>query len=190
MLFSTWAVSSQTEENRQNRNVPDKTKQDMMDNSVRELIELLTEDSKETPAGRKVKAIEHLGASGEKKGIPVLIKLLDYKNESLPVIDPKAINIMMDEPSPAGRYPAIGALMQIGKPALPALVEVVEKEEPGTLRSENAITTIRYIFLRGNLLDGVIFLEKSASESKSPKGSDRLFLLAQELRVLMKKLQQ
>lgn len=44
------------------------------------------------------------------------------------------------------RFPATGALAQIGEPALPALAKVIEANPPGSLMTRNATYTVKFIF--------------------------------------------
>jgi hypothetical protein len=151
----------------------------------------LTRNNQEISASEKVDAIKRLGDAKAKRTIPILVKYLDYEdtsvlNRSLHGIDITEYN----DVSSARRYPAIGSLVRMSKESLPALVEVLEKESLDSLRSKNARITIQYIFLRENVVNGILYLEKAASESKALNGSERLLKAAQEMRTLLEKVQQ
>jgi hypothetical protein len=66
------------------------------------------------------------------------------------------------------RYPATGALFQIGRPALPALIKVIETHESSSLESENAIYTVEGIF-REALAEGTKYLREAAVRALSPE---------------------
>ncbi len=193
MLFSNMQVASQKGETEQNKNVSNSQpgKENRDDDGVQEFIKILTSDDREIPPARKVDAIKHLGDSKAPVAISILAKYLDYEDKSIPVRNVDSINITeQDDVSPSKRFPAIGSLVQFGKAALPALVGVIEKEPTGTMRSKNANIAVRYIFLRENVMDGIIYLEKAASESNVPEGSQRLLTAANELRKLLEKVQE
>ena len=77
------------------------------------------------------------------------------------------------------RFSAMGALFLIGKPALPALIKVVEDFDEQDQMSKNAAFTIFVIF-RGKLSDGVEYVNNAASKS-SAKGYQRLSNLAETM---------
>ena len=69
--------------------------------------------------------------------------------------------------------------VNIGEPALPALIKVIEEEKANSIRSQNALYAIQQIF-RGDSLKGVLYLEKAMTESKSINGSKRLQFAARK----------
>ncbi len=162
-------------------------KQDKNDDGIQEYIDILNDCKQDIPASKKINAIKQLGFANVERAIPVLIKYLDYEDVSKRPTE-NAIDLYDGISTPAGRYPAIGALSQFGKQSLSDLSNVVEKEELNSTKSKNARQTIQYIFLEGNLIDGILYLEKAASASKVPNGSERLQATAQELRKIWKKL--
>jgi hypothetical protein len=175
-------VSSQDREAMNNTKVS-KTppeKDDKGDDGIQEYIDILNESGQNVSSSKKTNAIKQLGFANVKRAIPVLIKYLDYVDISKL---PQGNNIDISDgiSTPASKYPAIGALTQFDKESLPDLIKIVEKEDLNSTRSKNARQTIQYIFLKGNLLDGVLYLEKAASESKESNGSERLLKVAQEL---------
>ena len=70
------------------------------------------------------------------------------------------------------RYPAIDALFQIGKPALPALCKVIASDAPASINSKNATLTIILIF-RDDPQQGVNFLDDQASKAPPPVAASR-----------------
>jgi hypothetical protein len=193
VLFLNLKVSSQNEETIQSKNMSNKQqkKKDEDKDGIQDFINTLTDNNKEIPPSKKVDAIKRLGDANKKRAIPILIKYLDYEDASVLDRNVNSINITeYNDISPARRYPAIASLVQMGEESLPALVEVVEKEPLDSTLNKNARVTIQYIFLRGNLLNGILYLEKASSESKVPNGSERLLIAAQELKKLLKKVQE
>ena len=78
------------------------------------------------------------------------------------------------------RFPAVNALYLIGKPALPALVKVIENFDEQDLMSRNARYTMVVIF-SGKLSEGVEYVTQAASKSSSALGSQRLSVLEREM---------
>lgn len=190
VLFWNLQVSSQTEVMTQNKNiaVDHQAKEDEENDGVQAFIDILTGEDKDTSPAKKIDAIKRLGDANAKRAISVLIKYLDYEDTSIPTRNADSIDISEGSyVSPVKRYPAIGSLAQIGEAALPVLVKVLEEQPLNSIRSKNARATIQYIFLRGNMLDGVLYLEKAASESQVSNGSERLKMAAQEMRKLLEK---
>jgi hypothetical protein len=70
-------------------------------------------------------------------------------------------------------YPATSALGQIGKPALPALVEVIETNDAASLESKNARWTVRAIF-RFHREAADKFLQASSAKAATPEAKRRL----------------
>jgi hypothetical protein len=70
-------------------------------------------------------------------------------------------------------YWAKSALVQIGKPALPALVKTLEATDTATIKFKNATETVMNIF-RDNRVEGPLFLRQAAKKSQTPLGAQRL----------------
>ena len=75
------------------------------------------------------------------------------------------------------RFPAVSTLYLIGKPALPALVKVVENFDEQDLMNRNAREDIFSIF-NGKRSEGVKYINEAASRSSSALCSQRLSILA------------
>ena len=60
----------------------------------------------------------------------------------------------------SGHYPATGALIQIGKASLPALIEVIATEEPATVKATNALYTLEQIY-RDDLLGAAEYVSNA-----------------------------
>jgi|GEM_PF-5515753 len=132
-----------------------------VDEEVQQLIEVL---KKKKEPSEVVAAIKILGDMKAKEAIPELIKYLDYEkkyNDEQPkyVEGVKVDGMEIGKTIPlSGRYPATIALFQIGKPALPALVQVIEENEVESVKSENALYTIQFMF-RDDLSKSIKYLK-------------------------------
>jgi len=76
-------------------------------------------------------------------------------------------------PNTGTRYPATDALMEIGKAALPALVKVIETNDPGSLVSKNARYAARTIFAYRDK-EGDEFFRQAAEKADTPEAKERL----------------
>jgi hypothetical protein len=144
------------------------------DREVNHLAQIVQdEQTRQNEQEHLLHAIQRLAELGTPKAINILIDLLTYRR-TFPQEqgDPNVIN-GIHLITPAGRYPAIGALFQIGKPALPALVNVIATHESDSLRSQNATTTIMYIF-RESPAKGVEFLNQAALDAPTQEAKQRL----------------
>jgi hypothetical protein len=83
--------------------------------------------------------------------------------------------------TPGERYPAAGALMEIGRPCLPAVVKVVAQNASDSLESRNALEIVRVLF-RYDLAGGVDYLNEAAEKASSPEAAKRLRKAAESLR--------
>jgi HEAT repeat protein len=123
---------------------------------------------------RVVKAIQKLGRLRAAEAIPDLVNLLgfrywrDWEKKPGPVRMGGRHLIYVGT-----RYPATEALVEIGKPALPALLEVVETREFDSIESKNARYTIRMIF-RGEPPKADDFLKEAAAQASVPEAKRRL----------------
>ncbi len=194
LLFGGVNVSSQSEKLMKDNDIHgkeqniSKPKRD----GIQEFIDVLESNDKSTPSDSKINAIKRLGDARVERAIPLLIKYLDYKDEvAIERSKPRTINgvtIITEENDLllTGRYPAAGALIQIGKSVLPELVKVIEKEEPDSIRSQNTLFVIQQIFIE-DWLKGVLYLEEASTKSKSLNGSERLQMAAKKIRELLEK---
>lgn len=108
--------------------------------------------------------MRYLGLAHSERAIPTLISLLAFHIAP----DPHRFN------DPA-QYPAIGALRNIGQPALPALMEVLANKENDTTESKNALDVFMDIDAhRGNLDKGLKRLKRAAQKETDPVRAARL----------------
>jgi hypothetical protein len=141
--------------------------------SMQSLTILRDEQLRVREPERVIKAIEQLGQMKSIAAIDDLVQLLTFK-QSFPWENRNLGMVEEDHPiTPLSRYPAAGALFQIGRPALPVLIKVVEAEETGSLASENAIYTVTQIF-RDSPAGGVEYLRDAAAKASSAQAARRL----------------
>lgn len=119
-------------------------------------------------------AMLYLGMRHIEKAIPMLISLLTYR-QGPP--DPRDVNhqesqfghlVTRDE-----QYPAINGLYAMGKPAIPALVQVLASKDIGSIDSKNALYAFMNIY-RGNAGDGIHILERAAERQTDSLHAARL----------------
>jgi len=136
---------------------------------TRPLLEVLhqKDPQQSDPVGVRT-AILKLGRMRCADAIDDLIGLLTFR---FPF--PKENEMAMNRPFTGSRYPATSALTEIGKPALPALVKVIETNDPASLLSKNARFTVRSIFAY-RLADGDKFFKEAAEKAATPEAKQRL----------------
>jgi hypothetical protein len=150
---------------------------------VQELLSVLRDENlRERSQQEVVKAINKLGELRSREAIDDLVSLLSFKQTFMLEEEAKSKGIIerIHVITPDTRYPAIGALICIGKPALSSLINVVQSQEEGTLESENAIYSITEIF-RADFLEGVDYMRQAASQASSIQSQQRLQKLVAKL---------
>lgn len=147
-----------------------KTKTKQLDENVQKLLKELNAENILAENPEKLsKIIDELGQRRISESIPNLIKYLDVERKSK--FNGGAIGL---RPLPiGGDFPAVSALFQIGESALPALIEVITKEQTDLLKSKNALRTIHLIF-REDLSKAVEYLEKSMAQAETSGGKQNL----------------
>jgi hypothetical protein len=138
---------------------------------------------------RVAQAIKRLGELKSKGAITDLTHLLTFKRtfewESQTGEAVDEIHLI----TAAERYPATGALIEIGKPSLPALIEVIEAHGSSSLESENARYAVMIIF-RDNPARAVDYMRKAVAKASSPEAEQRLSYAADKVAEIVKKLTQ
>jgi hypothetical protein len=104
-----------------------------------------------------IAALEILGHEHAASYIPQLVNLLTFRRKFYW----EGTRFTMRPVSELDHYPAAGALFEIGKPALPALLAVASEEKPDSLKFTNAVSTIMLIH-RDQSSQGVHFLRQAA----------------------------
>lgn len=83
-----------------------------------------------------------------------------------------------DHPSQKSYFPAMWALIAWGDFAIPSIIEILETEDPDSLKWKNGISVIRNYF-RFDDSKAAEFLLSKADFAKSVKGTNRLRKAAQ-----------
>jgi hypothetical protein len=131
-----------------------------------------------------LKIILQLEAMKAVQAVDDLVRLLTFKHsyycdyckgESTDTFNEEEHSIWLPQ-----HYPAIGALFKIGKPALPALIKVIESNEVDSLPSKNAVYTVESIFSQ-NYLEGAEYLREMATKASFTYEAHRLLEAAQQL---------
>ncbi len=136
------------------------------------LIDSLSDENLKTNnADKFVENIKVIGSKRIIEAVPNLIGLIDFKYEK-PSTNP-AVGFGQYTGMISSDYPAVEALAQIGKSSLPALIILIEDEQTKSLKSDNALYTIKIIF-RNDLSKAVEFLETSVIDSTTKTGKERL----------------
>lgn len=152
------------------------------DRRVSELLTLLRDEQLRTSEPKRViEAIDRLGEMKAIEAIDDLIELLTFEKifeweKNIPRdfhVDLIGIDLL-------DRYPATVALFRIGKPALPALLKVIERSEVGTLENNLAIRTVMMTF-GDDPKNGVTFFREAAERTLSPDKARRLLEAAARL---------
>jgi len=129
------------------------------DAEVSQLITILRDSPLQEREPEKIKeAIERLGEMRATIAAEDLARLITFRVRKM-----KPLNIKTEADE---RYPAKGALILIGKPALPALLKVIENNDKEELAHQNALSAVITIF-RGDLPSGVQYLKEAAAKSQS-----------------------
>jgi hypothetical protein len=128
-----------------------------------------------------VSAIQRLGEMRATEAIDDLIQLLTFarKFDWESPDDKMIVEIQLIHTG--NRFPATSALFQIGRPALPALVKVIELDSLGSLKGQNAMFAIQGIF-SDDLSGGVKYLEEAAQASSNADSAQRLIQAATQLK--------
>src|SRR5579872_4502368 len=116
-------------------------------------------------------AIMRLGDAKTIEAAPVIADYLDYKRPFTPE-EEESIRLHFSMPL-REFYPAVTALFQIGKPALPALSNAICKPNISSLALDKAVFTTMLIF-REDPTAGIRFLKSNAQASTDPVISARI----------------
>jgi hypothetical protein len=107
-----------------------------------------------------IAAINRLGELKAELAIGDLISILTFRQQFSE--EQEEISIVTD----GQRYPAINALWQIGKPALPALSAVIASNVSQSTSAKNAVYTVMLIF-RDDPKQSVDYLEDQATKARN-----------------------
>lgn len=117
--------------------------------------------------------IRYLGLAHVDRAVPALVAMLGYK------VPPQALR----KPTNDDLYPAIGALVNIGEPAVPALIEVLASKDNDSIESKNAIDSLMDMRVyRDNLNLPLRAIKRAADKENDPIRSARLHRALQDAR--------
>ena len=152
---------------------------DQQEIEVKRLLSIIRDKNmqREDP-NKTTAAINRLGEMHATEAIDDLIQLLTYTSVSA---KEKESGLITEKNF---RYPAQGALFQIGKPALPALVKVIAETENEGMR-DNALRTVNSIF-RESPQEAPAYLKKIAANTSSSLARQRLLKAAEQLDKVIK----
>ena len=145
------------------------------------LLGIIRDESLREKDPKRVSAdFAKLGEMKATEAIPDLVRLLEFR-----VYEPWEKDPTL-EPSDrlrtsARKYPAIGALVGIGEPALPALVRAVETSHPASLEGKCALEAIRMMY-PDEIGRAIRYLEGVAAREQPSDGRDRLRASAARLK--------
>ena len=130
--------------------------------SVKDAVSFLkaAKSNNNVPAECIVAAIHKLYKVRSKEAIDILIEYLDYE----PWKEEQVVTGSNAEP------PAVDELFAVGRPALPALVKVLERTDISNVARKNAVQTIMLIY-RDDPPAGISFLVKEAAKTSDGESS-------------------
>jgi hypothetical protein len=140
-----------------------------LENSTQELrLEYLKGERERLNSDCVLYAMEELGYYKYTPAINVLIRYLDYRDPA------KMPGFRQTHIEWSGSiYPVGDALFQIGKPAIPELIEVIADAATSDLGQNNAADVVSAIY-REDLAEGVAVLVRAARAQTDPLASLRL----------------
>jgi hypothetical protein len=126
-----------------------------------ELVRYLTDhETRREDAACISDTILYLEAKRDPEAAPVLSQYLDFARPITPG-EKEGIN-----PFGRARYPAVTALADIGKPALPSLIKVIRNNDSNSLVFKNAVAAEMSIH-RADVVEGVEYLLVQAAKEQA-----------------------
>ncbi|HKV40553.1 MAG TPA: hypothetical protein VJX67_15175 [Blastocatellia bacterium] len=140
---------------------------------------------RKTDPERLAKAIEEIGRIKYIPAIKDLIGLLDFRR-TFPheIVDGAIIEVHLYPPE--DRWPAIGALSNIGKPSLDAATKAVMDNPSDSAIGHHAAYLISAIF-KDRDDEAILYMRREASKAEDTIASERLMHAADELSKLTQK---
>ncbi len=115
------------------------------------------------------RAIIELGQAKYELAADVLASYLDFVDETETAVDP---NTRLRRLLPQKKYPAMGALCEIGRPALPAILGIIKNGDSSELVRENALGALINIY-GPDLQVAVESLAQAGRSSSNKNDADR-----------------
>jgi hypothetical protein len=116
-------------------------------------------------------SIQKLGKLKEEKAARVLTRYLDQKRPL--TADEKESERLHMSMSLKEFYPAVSALFEIGKPAVPALLSTIANDTTSVDARNNAVRAEMLIY-RDTPVDGIRALKGAAGNASSPADAERI----------------
>jgi hypothetical protein len=124
-------------------------------------------------------AANQIGLRGYGAASKTLSKYLDYRMPD----DPAMAHLPPISLASAPRYPAAEALFQLGKKAIPELIQVIASAETSQVARRNAIRTA-FAIHREDVAESVRVLVRASKSFPDPQSRDRLYDAAREAAAL------
>jgi hypothetical protein len=144
------------------------------------LSDLRTEKQRQEASQKMVETIKRLGELRAQEAIPDLISLLSFQQTTPGELEDGNVIQEIHPITRSSMYPAVGALIRIGRPALQSLTTILGQNQPESLESKNAYYVVEQIF-RYNIDEGAAYLMQTAATSTDTIAKARLLEAAQNL---------
>jgi hypothetical protein len=142
----------------------------LRDSEVTRLLGILRDQHvRETDPYRVREAMRELGEARCAEAVGDLVKLLDYRFK----FNWEGGKVRIQPIFVSTRYPAVGALIQIGEPALPEVTRAIGQNPPDSLIARNAAYAVKGIFA-GKTEPAVKYLTQAADSESDREQADRL----------------
>ncbi len=145
------------------------------DPEIKELISRLRDREMKLKSSEKTfDAMRVLGNIRCAEAAPAIAENIDLEKK-FPSISKNKDSVVVEDwdiVSLWKRYPAMGALLEIGKPALPELLKIIENEPADSVRSTNALITLQSIFSMSP--EAVAYLENAETKTNTKEVRERL----------------
>jgi hypothetical protein len=143
---------------------------DLQSEEVKPLIQVLKDKELQKNDPDRVRlAILQLGYWGCAAAADDMAALLTFKYR----FDWEGTMIRLQPIFTGTRYPATGALAQIGEASLPALIKVIEANPPDSLMTRNAVYTVKSIYC-DHPGKAESYLKQAAEKATTPESQSRL----------------
>jgi hypothetical protein len=158
-----------------------------------QLLETIQNDQAKSHDPDSVKkAMLELGKFGKPELIGTFIDLIDYR---VPFAWERPDNPLYGQ-NPTGivlelqAYPAVSVLIEYGEVAIPKLVDIVKNNESTSLKSKNAVETIRWILVVGgkHRHEALKILQEEAAKESNSLRSNNLKEAAAMLKIEIDKI--
>jgi hypothetical protein len=150
----------------------DRFQKDMQVEIYESLATIKNQSFRETNKEQVAEAIDKLGKLKSTEAISDLVELITFKIQPKAEVKNDFFVVEHHTITNFDRFPAMSALSQIGEPALPDLIKLIEKEDADSIASNNALEVVRAIFKENNT--ALAYLQQKADESIILEGKQRL----------------